>query len=436
MICHGNKQRQWLLVSVVFLLCALSSGCVRFEPTSSPDWPNPSQVKTAVEGDVHLSAAILTDQQAEAVYGVNLADVGLQATWLRVDNRSANARWLLVSAFDANYYAPDEAAALFYPILSNADDVRVTQHFRDLSIPLKTSSGTVTEGFVLAPRKEGGRYANFALFGDHGLLKFGFALPLPNGEFDYEQLDVHRIFDGRELRALSLAELRMMLEQELPCCSRNESGDREGDPLNLVMVGEPDAVLASLSAAGWSFTHKIDSHTVWRLISATLSGEAYPVAPISPLYVDDRPQDIAMQRARATIVQRNHLRLWLLPVLYQGEHVWIGQVSRDVGIKATTLSPTLTTHVIDPNVDEAREHLLQTLLLSGGVKRFGFVGGSRESEPERPAVNLTEDPYYSDGLRLYLELTGELNVPPAQVEYLEWEKSDAPMQRSRSSESP
>jgi len=138
-----------------------------------------------------------------------------------------------------------------------------------------------------------------------------------------------------------------------------------------------------------------------------------------------------MQRARATIVQRNHLRLWLLPVFHKGQHTWVGQVSRDIGIKATTLSPTLTTHVIDPNVDEAREHLLQTLLIAGAVERFGFVEGGTLSTPENPSVNLTNDPYYSDGMRLFIEFAPDFNVAPKNVEFIDWHKVDSPMNKVR-----
>ena len=38
---------------------------------------------------------------------------------------------------------------------------------------------------------------------------------------------------------------------------------------------------------------------------------------------------------------------------YHGKPVWVGQISRDIGSRLTIHSPTLTTHKIDPDVDEA-----------------------------------------------------------------------------------
>ena len=413
------------------LICAVVvAGCASFEPKPLDGWPDPARTQTAEKEQVRVSAGILGDEHAQQVFGVNLADVGLQAIWLRIDNRSERDWWLLVSALDPRYYSPDEAAVLFHPIMSNENDIRVTEHFRRLSMPLKTSEGEVSEGYILAPRHEGGRYVSIPLLSSNRLLDFGFALPLPDGEFDYEELEIDRLLSGQVIVDLDVDGMRDVL-REAPCCTRNEAGDREGDPLNLVMVGDVDDVIASLSRGGWSFTHRIDSHTVWRMISATLSGNAYPVAPISPLYVSGRKQDIALQRARSTIVQRNHLRLWVMPYRFDGKPVWIGQVSRDVGVKATTLSPTLTTHVIDPHVDESRENLLQSLLVAGSVKRFGFVDGAPLSTPQSPSVNLTEDPYYSDGQRVFIQVVGSGNIPPEDAEYMHWGHVEAPLDVTR-----
>lgn len=412
--------------TAVLLLALWLAGCASFSPEPLPEWPAPQSIRTQDQSGVTVSAGILSDAQARSLYGVNLANAGLQAIWLRIENRSPHGYWLLVSALDADYYAPDEAAALFQPILGSADDERITAHFRALAVPLKTRAGETSEGFVLAPRHEGGRYVSAPLLGSAGLLTFGFALPLPDGEFDYERLEPERILGGSARPDLDLDGLRAEIAQ-LPCCSRDAEGERDGDPLNLVLVGETEDLLAALARGGWSFTHRIDPRTIWRLVGATLSGNPYPVAPVSPLYAFGRAQDLALQRARSTILQRNHLRLWLAPFRLEGKSVWIGQVSRDVGIKATVLSPTLTTHVIDPNVDEAREHLLQSLLVAGVVRRFGFTAGIPPATPDNPAFNLTGDPYYTDGLRLFAQLSARMDTPADEANFLDWQESEAPL---------
>ena len=101
------------------------------------------------------------------------------------------------------------------------------------------------------------------------------------------------------------------------------------------------------------------------MMSSALTGDSYLHAPISPMYMFGRSQDLALQKARDNIHQRNHLRLWLAPMRFRGKSVWVGQISRDIGTRLTIHSPYLTTHKIDPDVDEARMALTEDLVYSG-----------------------------------------------------------------------
>jgi hypothetical protein len=157
------------------------------------------------------------------------------------------------------------------------------------------------------------------------------------------------------------------------------------------------------------------------MTKAFLLRSQYDTAPVSPLYLFGRYQDLALQKARSTVSQRNHLRLWMAPFTLEGQKVWMGQISRDVGVKLTTKSWSLTTHRISAHVDQERDYLLQDLLLTGLVERFGYVKGVGESTPASPRENLTDDPYYTDGLRLVVVLGSEPHWP-LQAQLLEWER--------------
>ena len=403
----------------------LLGACATYQPESVDVQDSPAEVMTKTSDDVTVSTTILSDDQAEKLYGVDLREVGLQAIWLRIENRTEHALWLLVSALDANYYAPNEAAAMFFGQLSGEDEQRVSRRFQELGIDLKSTPGSVNEGYVLTPRVEGGRFVVVALAGKERLLKYGFAIMLPDGDFDFERMDPETIYAGLELPELDQTQLRQAIEA-LPCCASNKQGDRAGDPLNLVVIGNTDEVLAAMARAGWSFTHRIDLKTMERMLNATLSGVSYAVAPVSALWFMGRKHDLALQRARGNISQRNHLRLWLAPFRHEGRSVWVGQVSRDIRVKMTTHSPTLTTHGIDPNVDESREHLLQSLMVAGTVDRFAFAGGIPATTQSSPGMNLAEDPYFSDGLRLVLFISHSLDTPIEEIEFLEWHNSADP----------
>jgi hypothetical protein len=435
------------------LMLALAGCATTFEPKrlATPDELRDVQSRTI--GEVGVSVSILTDEQARRHFGVDLGRHGLQALWMSVRNGSDRQLWFIRNMLDADFYSAEEAALLVHGDVPRDARPALHQYFRDESIRVQLAPRTVSEGFVFLPRVEGGRYVDIRLQGDAYLetgqvrepvvspsgavpsrppreLRFDFALPLPDGDFDYELLDPAHTYAGQLLPNLSPDELRATLER-LPCCALDADGQREGDPLNVVIVGESQDVLNSLSRSGWSFTHRIDFRTVRREIGAAIGGTAYPVAPVSSLYVFGRKQDIALQRARQSIAQRNHMRLWMAPFRFEQHPVWIGQVSRDIGVKATTKSPTLTTHVIDPQVDLTREYLLHSLIGQGFVDRFGFVKGSAAGTPSQPRVNLTGDPYHSDGLRLVVMLAPE-PVPPDEIRSLLWEQSAPPIAEGQS----
>jgi hypothetical protein len=155
-------------------------------------------------------------------------------------------------------------------------------------------------------------------------------------------------------------------------------------------------------------------------MKSAMSRERYPYAPISNLYLYGRPQDVALQKARDNIHQRNHLRLWRSTMRYHGKLVWVGQISRDIGSRLTIHSPTFTTHKIDPDVDEAARALTEDLVYSQGLRAIGFVGGVGAAPKEAPRENLTTDPYYTSGLRTVLLFDKE-PTSLDEIEFLPWE---------------
>ena len=428
---------------VLAAVASLLGACATQAPVQSSPPTDPQLAQTRSIGAVEVTAAILTDQQAREQFGVDLGAHELQAVWLSVRNGTAARLWFLKGALEPDFYSADEVASVLKGDAPGKDLERLRQQLRDQSIRLMLPPRTVSDGFVFVPRIEGGRYLDVRLMrdvyeadsapagdGPPRELRFGFALRLPDGEFDYERLDTERTYAGQPLPELDSAQLRAALEQ-LPCCATDAAGARNGDPLNVVLVGDVPQLLVALSRSDWSFTHRISAKTIGREISAAMSGEAYPIAPVSSLYAFGRSHDIALQRARHNLAFRNHMRLWLAPFRYQGRQVWVGQVSRDIGIKLTSKSSTLTTHVIDPQVDTTREYLLHALMANGYVARFGFVRGAAASTPAQPLRNLSDDPYFSDGLRLVV-IVAEEPVEPDEVRSLLWEQAAPPIAQGQS----
>jgi hypothetical protein len=101
---------------------------------------------------------------------------------------------------------------------------------------------------------------------------------------------------------------------------------------------------------------------------------------------------VIIQIIRTMRPSANVSRIWL-PLTVDGLQVWVGQISRDIGIRLTTESWYLMTHRISPAVGQDRFYLLQDLTMPRAVSRFGFVPGAGASSMPSPRVNLTGDPF-------------------------------------------
>jgi len=126
---------------------------------------------------------------------------------------------------------------------------------------------------------------------------------------------------------------------------------------------------------------------------------------------------VALQKARGTISQRLHLRLWCTWARYSGKTVWIGQVSRDIGVRFTFKTWNLSTHKIDPDVDDARDYVLADLAAAKRISRLGYLDGVGAATRECPRKNLTGDPYYTDGYRVVMMLSDGTTSP----EFFSWD---------------
>jgi hypothetical protein len=373
---------------------------------------------------VHLS--IPTSVQSEVYFGIEMAKYGIQPIWVRIENSSDTDYWLLPYTIDNNYYTADEVTFVTSKHIKK-DEVNKRRLFlRNNALPFFQKSNSINEGYIYATHKRGGRFVDIHLTGHLKAVRMRFAVLLPTQRFDYEYSDLRERYSKiHELPDFTVDEMRTYLKETLSCCTTDAKNSGKGDPLNIVLIGSGELVVSALSASGWQFTEAITIDSIRRMIGAAIENKAFPSAPVSALYALERKQDVALQRGRSNIQQRNHMRLWLAPFRCEGLPVWLGQISRDIGVKLTSKSSTFTTHVIDSNVDEAREYLLHSLLHSESIEKFAFVQGVGEARRSNPKRNLTDDPYVTDGMRMVMWLSSK-PIPPHHALNLGWNSSADP----------
>ena len=81
----------------------------------------------------------------------------------------------------------------------------------------------------------------------------------------------------------------------------NKDGSRNGDPLNLVVVGGLDDAFPAFARRGWRPTEQKWSGSIKKTVTSFFAGERYAYSPVSNLYMLGRAQDLALQKARDNI---------------------------------------------------------------------------------------------------------------------------------------
>jgi hypothetical protein len=412
---------------------AIGVAVIAIAPVACTSTPPPaahqdykSRAVTRTEGGVRVSTAVLSADESAAVYGVPLSRESIQPVWIEVENHEDSSYYLLSPGLDPSFFPASEASEAFASGKSSEQTVELDRRFRRLAFRNPALPGVKTSGFVLTNLDEGFKFVQIDLVTGRQARTFSILAIVPGLRSDYRLSEVFRrdIYPHEKIVNYSDdAAFRAALEA-LPCCATNEDGSKNGDPLNLVVVGGLDDAFPAFARRGWRPTEQKWSGSIMKMVTSALSGDRYPYAPVSDLYMFGRPQDLALQKARDNIHQRNHLRLWLSPMRYRGKQVWVGQISRDIGSRVTIHSPTLTTHKIDPDVDEARGALTQDLAYSQNLARIGYVKGVGIAPKSAPRGNLTADPYYTDGLRSVLVFDRN-PTSLAAVEFLPWEVTRA-----------
>jgi hypothetical protein len=328
---------------------------------------------------------------------------------MRVENRDDAEYVFLAADMDPEYFSPQEVAWMFRSGLSSQAERDMQVYLDEQAMRLSIPGGEVREGFVHTQQDYGVKHVSVVLYHPGRTKTFEFVVEVPGIRADYTQVDFDKVVPEHSRREVDLDGLRHAIEA-YPCCVLGPDGTTPGDPLNIVVVGPGGGnSFHPLVRRGWDPAETVTGSTVMSTIWSSLFGREYRTSPVSALYLDGRKQDIALQKARGSVDERNHLRLWLTPLTYGGRDVWIGQISRDIGVRLS--SKTITTHKIDPDVDETRDYLLQDMLLSGSLAGLGYVKGVGAATPEDPRYNYTLDPYFTDGLRLVLFLSGDYVSP-------------------------
>ena len=418
---YQNKKstRVMLFWALIFLSGVALSGC------GAPAWKTPepldqvdfkSRSVTLSENDLVVTVAVPTRHETEQIFGTSLYSDAIQPVWVEVRNNGEGAFLLNKPGMDDNNFSALEVS---YQRHSGSKETRASmdKFFRDMSFQNPIDSGEVVSGFVFTHIHEGYKAVNIDLVGRQKLENFSFVVEVPGLLTHEKKVDFDNLYD-LWTNIDSEDELRRVLES-LPCCTTSKNGKIRGDPLNIVMIGNRMDIFSALIRRGWAQSEVTYSKSAIKTMKSFVIGAGYLYSPISPLYVYERVQDLGLQKSRSSINRRNHMRLWRTPYNFRGEEVYIGQISRDIGVKFSRRS--VFTHAIDPDVDDTRDGLAGDMAYSQALAKIAWVKGSQRSTVDKPHYNLTPDLYLSDGNRIVL-FFAERPRTLSEIKILEWEQ--------------
>src|ERR1700674_676127 len=175
-----------------------------------------------------------------------------------------------------------------------------------------------------------------------------------------------------------------------------------GDMVNFLILGSEPAMQRVFTTAGWVKVDPDVSGAVLRGILDSLSKESYLTMPMSQLCLFGRFQDYGWAHAEpiSVVASRNHLRIWKASFLVNGQTLWAGAATHDIGFERDQRNNGVT-HKIDPDIDLELDYVEKTL------SSTGYITDITHFLPENPmkeARTATGGSFHSNGQVLVLKL--------------------------------
>ena len=148
-------------------------------------------------------------------------------------------------------------------------------------------------------------------------------------------------------------------------------------------------------AAGWRPADPVTFSSSARIVGSVLLDRPYLDAPVSPLFYENRKQDLAFEKPSGKSARtRHHARFWkALDAGDDGLPVWLGAAVFDDGLGVSHYTGQITHHTA-PDIDAERDLLMSDLARADKVVTTYSVSGVG---PTFFARNGGGDPYFTDG---------------------------------------
>lgn len=233
--------------------CALLGlvGCATWRaPTEPADAEHRARAVTESTQDVRLSAAVLSVEDSERMFGADIQATGVQPVWVEVVNDTRQPLWLLRPGVDPDYFSPLEVAWSLHTVLGRDTNDEIDDHFDRLGFRNPIVPGETHSGVVFTNPSRNTKLLNVDLLGKQKLVPFTLLLPVPDQDSKLQAAQsAWQDLDGHGTDYRDLASLRIALEA-LPCCGASAEGATATAPpsTSCSLAASPTSALRSCGA--------------------------------------------------------------------------------------------------------------------------------------------------------------------------------------------
>ncbi|MEH6451504.1 MAG: hypothetical protein V7782_00545, partial [Psychromonas sp.] len=370
------------IMLVLSLLCLTLAGCATWQPpTKFNDSVLRARADIQEQRGVKLSAAVLSSDDSQQMFGHNVNNTGVQPIWVEVENNTEQVLWLLRYGTDPDLFSALEVAWPFHVYFASENNAKLDDHFDALSFQNPVPPGTKKSGIIFTNPHHMTRLLSVDILGQGELFPFTMFPPVPDDqttETTMALINVKRLIKEVTVDIRETDNFRARLQQ-LPCCAMSEDENKSGDPLNVILIGDLADVISALVRRGFRL-NALDFDRKQRLYGRT-------------------PGVVLRKKGQAGAAA-NWVRVWVAPFRYQDQTVFVVQAGRRQGWRMDeAVEDDLK---LNPKVDEVRNLLIQDMVYSSGLTKVAFVDGVGATKLGESRSSLGDASFQTDGLRAVL----------------------------------
>ena len=259
----------------------VSTGCATgFEPKPIESVPFRDRAQTQIDAGIRVTAAVPSATESRDLFGVSLYKKRVQPVWLEIENSTQETVAFMPVGLDHDYQSPIEVASLNRSTRGRA---KAEQYFFQNGVNLQIAPGDTRSGFMFTNLDEGTKAFNVDIFGEDDAWYFTFFIQVPGLAIDHYEIQFESLYEEDQITDFDEPVSLIETLEQLPCCTTDNGGKGQGDPVNLVIIAETDDLFYAFIRAGWDETEIVTAASGFKTAMSFITGGRYRYSPISSL---------------------------------------------------------------------------------------------------------------------------------------------------------